>query len=103
HIQEIKQEPQVKLSRHLAYLRTHGIVSAIRHQNWMIYHLPRNRTAELEKNLSCLQDSAQTHPIFKNDLKKRNELMPQIEWLNKVSSELGCHVNDSKEIKTQGS
>ena len=69
HFQEILGEPQVKVSKHLAYLRERGMVTAERQQSWMIYSLPQKRAAELENNLKCLQDCVQTDPVFKRDLK----------------------------------
>src|SRR3954454_16229212 len=68
HFQEILNEPQVKISKHLAYLRERGMVVAERDQNWMIYSLPKKRSAELQKNLKCLRDCVQTDPLFKGDL-----------------------------------
>lgn len=70
HFQEILGEPQVKVSKHLAYLRARGMVRTERSGNWMIYALPTRRDAELEANLKCLQDCALTLPEFKRDLKK---------------------------------
>jgi ArsR family transcriptional regulator len=70
HFQEILREPQVKISKHLAYLRARGLVATDREQNWIIYSLPRRPTAELNKNLKCLQDCVQTDPIFQQDLQK---------------------------------
>ena len=70
HFQRILDEPQVKISKHLAYLRQRGMVVAERDQNWMIYSLPKKRAAELESNLKCLQDCAQSDPIFKRDLRR---------------------------------
>lgn len=69
HFQEIMDEPQVKISKHLSYLKEREIVVAERQQNWMIYSLPRNRTTELDANLKCLQDCVQSDPVFKHDLK----------------------------------
>jgi ArsR family transcriptional regulator len=69
HFQEILDEPQVKISKHLAYLRERGMVTAEREGNWMIYALPKKRDAELTANLKCLQDCVQTDPVFKRDLK----------------------------------
>ncbi len=74
HFQEILDEPQVKISKHLAYLRRRGLVAAERAQNWMIYSLPRKRDAELGKNLKCLQDCVQTDPVFKRDLRELAKL-----------------------------
>ena len=41
-----------------------------RHQNWMIYSLPRKRSAELDANLACLQDCAQEDPVFRKDVER---------------------------------
>ncbi|MEO6846555.1 MAG: metalloregulator ArsR/SmtB family transcription factor [Chthoniobacterales bacterium] len=71
HFQEILDIPQVRVSQQLAYLRKHGMVEANRHANWMIYSLPSKRPAELEMNLKCLQDCAQTDKRFRGDLRKR--------------------------------
>lgn len=70
HFQEILDEPQVKISKHLAYLRERGMVVAEREQNWMIYSLPKKRDANLEANLKCLQDCVQADPVFKRDLRE---------------------------------
>jgi ArsR family transcriptional regulator len=69
HFQEILGEPQVKISKHLAYLRQRGLVEVEREGNWMIYSLPVKRPPELEKNLKCLQDCAQSDQAFGRDLK----------------------------------
>ena len=74
HFQAILNESQVKISKHLAYLRERGMVVAEREQNWMIYSLPKRRDAELEKNLKCLQDCVQTDPVFKRDLRELAKL-----------------------------
>jgi DNA-binding transcriptional ArsR family regulator len=70
HFQEILGEPQVKISKHLAYLKERGLVETEREQNWMIYSLPAKPDVELTSNLRCLQDCVQSHPIFKKDLRK---------------------------------
>ncbi len=74
HFQEILGEPQVKISKHLGYLRTRGVVRATREQNWMIYSLTDRRPPELEQNLKCLQDCVQSDAIFKRDLKRLGQL-----------------------------
>jgi ArsR family transcriptional regulator len=74
HFQEILNEPQVKISKHLRYLREREMVVTERQQNWMIYSLPRKPAPELEANLKCLQDCVQDDPIFKRDLKALEKL-----------------------------
>jgi ArsR family transcriptional regulator len=70
HFQDILDEPQVKISKHLAYLRRSGVVSTEREQNWIIYSLPSERPTGLDYNLKCLQDCVQKEPLFKRDLQK---------------------------------
>src|SRR3954464_2560691 len=77
HFQSILGEPQVKISKHLAYLRTRGMVVAERKQTWMIYSLPGRRDPELEANLKCLQDCVQTDPVFKRDLQRLDKVVAQ--------------------------
>jgi ArsR family transcriptional regulator len=74
HFQEILDEPQVKISKHLAYLRSKGMAVAARDGNWMIYSLPKKRARELTQNLKCLQDCVQTDRVFLRDLRKLKSL-----------------------------
>jgi ArsR family transcriptional regulator len=74
HLQDILGEPQVKISKHLAYLRSRGMVSTAREQNWVIYSLPDRGADELERNLKCLQDCVQTDTVFKRDVEKLSKL-----------------------------
>jgi ArsR family transcriptional regulator, arsenate/arsenite/antimonite-responsive transcriptional repressor len=67
HFQDVLREPQVKISKHLGYLRRHGLVDAERCGNWMIYRLPEQRSPQLESNLACLQDCAREERIFRDD------------------------------------
>jgi len=70
HFQEVLDEPQVKISKHLAYLRERGLVEAEREGNWMIYSLPAKPSPELAANLACLQDCAREQPVFRRDLSR---------------------------------
>jgi ArsR family transcriptional regulator len=74
HFQDILGEPQVKISKHLAYLRSRGMVKTEREQNWVIYSLPEQPADELERNLKCLQDCVQTDAVFKRDAEKLSKL-----------------------------
>jgi ArsR family transcriptional regulator len=75
HFQEILGEPQVKISKHLAYLRERELVVTAREQNWVIYSLPEKPDTEFSANLKCLQDCVQTDPVFKRDLKTLAKLL----------------------------
>ena len=68
HFQKALREGQVKISKHLAYLRKRGLVETRRDGNWIIYRLPEVRPPELDANLRCLQDCVREDPVFRLDL-----------------------------------
>ena len=86
HFQEILGEPQVKISKHLAYLRTRGLVGVERQGTWMVYALPAKPARELKANLACLQDCARENPVFQRDLARLRKLAPKFAG----SSPCGC-------------
>ena len=78
HFQAVLREPQVKISKHLGYLRARGFVTATRRGNWMVYALPANRPRELAANLACLQDCAAEQAIFRQDRARLDRLAPAL-------------------------
>lgn len=72
--QTVLAEPQVKISKHLGYLRARGLVEATRSGNWMVYALPARPSAELRANLACLQDCVAEDPRFQRDLARLRRL-----------------------------
>ena len=78
HFQAILREPQVKISKHLAYLKARGLVTCERDGNWMIYALPAKPSRELKTNLACLQDCAREKPVFRSDLARLRKLAPKL-------------------------
>ncbi len=86
HFQELLDEPQVKISKHLAYLKSKGLVECTRRQSWMVYSLPAKPERELDANLACLQDCAKTVPIFKKDLQARRAIRAKLAWLDDPES-----------------
>ena len=74
HIQDILGEPQVKVSKHLGYLKKHGLVEARREGNWRVYRLIKRASRELQANLACLQDCAHEEPRFRRDLERLRRL-----------------------------
>ena len=77
HFQAILREPQVKISKHLGYLRERGLVESERRGSWMIYALPAQPARALCVNLACLQDCAREDPVFRADLARLKKLAPQ--------------------------
>jgi len=67
HIQEILGEPQVKVSRHLGYLKARRLVEVAKRANWRVYRLPARPTRELRANLRCLQDCSREDAVFRRD------------------------------------
>lgn len=76
HLQAALGESQVKVSKHLGYLKTRGLVTVRRAGNWMIYALPeeKSRPPELRANLACLQDCAAENAVFAKDLARLKKL-----------------------------
>lgn len=74
HFQDVLKEPQVKISKHLGYLRRNGLVEAERCANMMIYRLPSHPSTPLQANLACLQDCAREERIFRDDLARLAKL-----------------------------
>ena len=81
HFQTILGEPQVKISKHLAYLRERGLVECERQGNWVIYELPAKPSRELKANLACLQDCAAENPVFQKDLARLKKIEPSCAWV----------------------
>jgi ArsR family transcriptional regulator len=92
HLQEVLNEEQVKISKHLAYLREHGMVDATREANWMIYRVPEKASRELEANLACLQDCVADDPMFRRDVEKLERMRDKFEQ----SSPICCSPKKSK-------
>lgn len=74
HFQEVLREPQVKISKHLAYLRERGLVECERQGNWIVYRLPAGASRELQANLACLEDCAAEDRTFQRDLARLQAL-----------------------------
>lgn len=70
HLQEALHEPQVKVSKHLGYLKRAGLVESERCANLMVYRLPAKRPKELVANLACLQDCVREEKVFVQDRKR---------------------------------
>ena len=78
HLQEIMEEPQVKMSKHLGYLKKHGLLKSTRDNNWTVYALPGKPHRLLEENLKCLQDCQREMPVFREDERRHRALMRRL-------------------------
>ena len=86
HFQTVLKLPQVAVSKHLAYLRSKEMVLAQRHEKWMIYSLPDPVPAELDLQLRCLQDCVQSHPVFREDLRRLHNIRRECGWVEQAAS-----------------
>ena len=96
HFQELLDEPQVRISKQLGYLKSKGLVQCVRQRNWMIYSLPAKPGHELDTSLSCLQECANTYPIFKQDLQRRRAMASKLAWLDEVEDCCGVRTTERK-------
>ena len=79
HLQKILDLPQVKISKHLTYMKERGMVEATRCDSWMLYALTKTTCPELESNLKCLQDCSREYPIFVKDLNALKTVLKEVE------------------------
>jgi ArsR family transcriptional regulator, arsenate/arsenite/antimonite-responsive transcriptional repressor len=77
HFESVLNERQVNISKHLSYLRKHGLVECKQHHNWRIYRLPAKQSYELRRQLQCLQDCIQENSLFREDLKRLQRVTGQ--------------------------
>ncbi len=84
HLMTLLGGDQVKISKHLGYLRQRGCVSALRQAQWMTYRLPEQPhplLLPLLDNLASLGEDSesatngQLEPIFRDDLARREALL----------------------------
>lgn len=87
HFQEVLGLSQVRISKHLAYLRQRSMVARRRRGTWMVYSLPARRSPELEANLRCLQDCAPHDARFREDLARLEEVHSGID--GEIARKLG--------------
>jgi len=101
HFQEILDLPQVKVSKHLAYLRKRKMVATKRVGTWVVYRLAEERSQEFEQNLRCLQDCVASDKSFRKDLLKLKKVVRKAS--DEIASELrpaGCCPDESPEAAT---
>jgi ArsR family transcriptional regulator len=71
-------EPQVKVSKHLAYLRARKLVAATRRGKWMVYALPVRPGRALAANLACLAVCAREDAALRADAVRLRRIAPAV-------------------------
>lgn len=79
HFEAVLKLPQAKISRHLAYLRRHGLVTTEQRGPWRIYSLATPPPAALAANLACLHDAATDDPVFRRDRERLGQLSAKMD------------------------
>src|SRR5947209_7207845 len=70
HIQEALGLSQPNISRHLAILRSAGVVETRRAGIWMYYRLAEGADAEYRRHLDALRDRFLSHDTIAQDVKR---------------------------------
>lgn len=78
HLMEILDMDQVKVSKHLQFMRQRGMVEAQRSGQWMIYRIRGEVNPLLQNNLQCLRDCAGEELFFREDLAARRALVGRL-------------------------
>lgn len=86
HLQGILGISQVRVSKHLGYLKKRGLVEADRSRNWMLYRLPANPSIELRAQVRALVECAQAIPILRSDLAARQSIQDEVERVVRLPS-----------------
>jgi ArsR family transcriptional regulator len=71
HLQEILEEKQATVSKHLQYLRNLGLVTARRQGKWMYYSLSTPVHPVLQVNLTSLDGFGSDFAVFEADAERR--------------------------------
>ncbi|HOP86374.1 MAG TPA: metalloregulator ArsR/SmtB family transcription factor [Syntrophorhabdaceae bacterium] len=69
----IFNEPQSKVSRHLAYLKNSGLIKGRRVGKWMHYALKEPMDGVFQAQLDLIKTQLTHNPLFEEDLKKMEE------------------------------
>jgi ArsR family transcriptional regulator len=69
HFEAVLRLPQAKISRHLATLRRHNLVTTEQRGPWRIYSLATPPSPAFAVNLACLQDAVATEAVLRHDRK----------------------------------
>ena len=67
-IQDALHEPQVKTSKHLAYMRERGLLQVARKANWSYYEIDWKAHPAAKPIILSIRENAPQDPLLKKDL-----------------------------------
>lgn len=82
---EILEESQPKVSRHLAYLRTSGLVEARRDGKWMHYRIAEHASNDVNRILEEVLERLALHPEMQAERARYNEMCCSPEMLVQIA------------------
>jgi ArsR family transcriptional regulator len=74
---EVLGEIQPKVSRHLAYLRRSGLISARQEGRWTFYRITSEPTAIQRTLLACVGSCLRDFAVLNQDLKRLKAIPPR--------------------------
>ena len=69
-IESIMECTQTKVSRHLAYLKSVGLIDGRRQGLWMLYSIAKPKSDEHKKLLDCVKTIVANNPVAQRDAKQ---------------------------------
>lgn len=69
-IESIMGCTQTKVSRHLSYLKSVGLINVRRQALWMLYSIPKPKSDEHKKLLDCVRTIVGSNPVAQRDAKQ---------------------------------
>lgn len=96
HLQALLRQPQVRVSKHLATLRSEGILKTTRHRNWSIYAIDSRPDSPLAALLTVLVEHGAKTPPFAEDLDQLEKLAPELARFDASESGLCAPANRRK-------
>ncbi len=74
HVEAVLAQPQPTVSRHLAVLRSAGVVEMRRDGLWVLYRLAKQTDADCERQLRALAAAFAPHEALRADLDRLRKL-----------------------------
>lgn len=96
HLQEVLDETQVKVSKHLQYMRHLGLVEARREGKWMYYSLVQPPHPLLRANMQGFAAFREEYEVFQNDNLRRDAILERLK-----GQSLDCSGSESLDAAEQ--